>query len=130
VGSFGWLSDEHPLTAHWDGTRWQNVVADPNTYGSLDSVAAAGANDVRAAGSFRTAADASSGTGHAVPLIEQWNGTTWQTTTFPELPSTALFQQGPSIATDGAGNYWVVGSYLTQPTPNQYQTQPLILHCP
>ena len=131
VGSFGYLSTEHPLIAHWDGTSWQNAVADPNTYGALDSVAAASANDVRAAGLFRTEHDASTGTGQSVPLIEQWNGTSWQAATFPELPAMALFSpQGLHIATDGAGNYWVVGSYLTQPAANQYQTASLILHCP
>lgn len=130
VGSFGWLSTEHPLIAHWDGTSWQNVVADSNTYGSLDSVAAAGANDVRAAGVLVTGLGASSGNGQAVPLIEQWNGTNWQTATVPKLPGGGLFQQWLHIAADGAGSYWAVGSYLTQPTPNQYQTLPLTLHCP
>ena len=131
VGSYGWLSTEHPLIAHWDGTRWRSVVADPNTYGSLDSVAASGANDVRAAGLFRTEHDATTGTGQTVPLIEQWDGTTWQIATFPKLPSVALFVPWrPSIATDGAGNYWAVGSYAAEPTPNQYHELPFTLHCP
>lgn len=121
--------DNHPLIAHWDGTRWQNVVADPNTYGSLSGVAAAGANDVRAAGSLITGPGASSGNGRAVPLIEQWNGASWQIASTPELPSGALFQ-GLNIATDGAGNYWAVGSYLNALGGDQYQTRPLILHCP
>lgn len=132
VGSYAVKNpgDNHPLIAHWNGAAWQNVVADPNTYGALDSVAAAGATDVRAAGSQLMGPGASSGNGQLMSLIEQWNGAAWQTATVPELPSTALFQRGLHIATDGAGNYWAVGSYLTQPTPNQYQTLPLILHCP
>jgi hypothetical protein len=131
VGSFRWLSDSHPMIAHWDGTSWQNVVADPNTYGSLESEAAGGANEVRAAGTLMTGPSASSGTGHVAPLIEKWNGTSWQIATTPGLPSGALLPpeavQGLDIATDGAGNYWAVGSYLTQ---IQYQTLPLILHLP
>ncbi len=131
VGSFVVKNpmDHHPLIAHWDGTSWQNVVADPNAYGSLGDVAAAGAHDVRAAGSLITGPGASSGNGHAVPLIEQWNGTSWQIATTPELPSGALFQ-GLNIATDGAGNYWAVGSYLKATGTGQYQTASLTLHCP
>ena len=130
VGSFGWILDSHPMIAHWDGSSWQNVVADSNTYAGLYSVAAGSANDVRAAGWIRTGPGASSGNGQQVPLIEQWNGTNWQIATVPALPSGAKVQQGSSIATDGAGNYWAMGSYLTQPTPNQYLTLPLTLHCP
>ncbi|HEU5438436.1 MAG TPA: hypothetical protein VFU88_04025 [Ktedonobacterales bacterium] len=137
VGSYASKSSpmDHPLIAHWDGTRWQNVMANPDVYGNLHSVAAAGANDARAAGLLMTGPGASSGTGHVVPLIEQWNGTSWQIVTTPALPSGAFLPsdaplQRLHIATDGAGNYWAVGSYLTQPTSNQYQTLPLTLHCP
>lgn len=131
VGSFAVKNpiDSHPLIAHWDGASWQNVVADPNTYGALKSAAAAGATDVRAAGSLITGPGASSGSGQAVPLVEQWNGAAWQIATTPELPSGALFQ-GLNIATDGFGNYWAVGSYLNATGGDQYQTMPLILRCP
>jgi hypothetical protein len=131
VGRFevGYPRGTHPLIAHWDGTSWPIVLADPNTYGQLGSVAAAGANDVRAAGSLMTGPGASSGNGRAVPLIEQWNGTTWQIATTPALPNGALFQ-ALYIATDGAGNYWAVGSYLNATGNGQYETAPLTLHCP
>jgi hypothetical protein len=115
--------DLHPLIGHWDGTSW-TTVASPDAFGELDSVAAAGAHDVRAAGSFLTGSGASNGNGRRVPLIEQWNGTAWQMMTSPE-PSGAL--SGPlSIATDGSGAYWAVGSSLT--AVNVYQT--LTLRCP
>lgn len=132
VGSYAIKNpgDSHPLIAHWDGASWQNVVANSDTYGALDSVAAASATDVRAAGSLLTGPGASSGNGQRVPLIEQWNGATWQTASVPALPSTALFQQGLHITTDGAANYWAVGSYLNATANGQYQTLPLILHCP
>jgi hypothetical protein len=117
--------DSHPLIAHWDGTRWQIVVASPEVYGALESVAAAGANDVRAAGSRLTGSGASSGNGQRVPLIEQWNGRAWQIVTTPELPGGAI-SGSLSIATDGSGNYWAVGSYLTAASASQTLT----LHCP
>ena len=39
----------HTLIAHWDGTSW-NVVPSPDVWGTLTSVAAVGAHDVRAVG--------------------------------------------------------------------------------
>jgi hypothetical protein len=120
--------DRHPLVGHWDGTRW-TTVATPAAFGELNSVAAAGTTDVRAAGSQLTGSGASSGTGQRVLLIEQWNGTTWQIATTPVLPSGAI-SGSLSIATDGAGNYWAVGSYLKLVSGDQYQRLPLTLHCP
>jgi hypothetical protein len=117
--------DNHPLIGHWDGARWQIVVASADVYGELDSVAAAGTNDVRAAGSRLTGSGASSGNGQRVPLIEQSSGTAWQIATTPELPSGGV-SGSLSIATDGSGNYWAVGSYLS--AAGVYQT--LTLHCP
>jgi hypothetical protein len=117
--------DSHPLIAHWDGMRWRIVVASPDVYGELESVDAAGTNDVRAAGSLLTGNGASSGNGQRVPLIEQWNGTAWQIVTTPELPSGAI-SGSLSIATDGSGNYWAVGSSLTASSVSQTLT----LHCP
>jgi hypothetical protein len=127
VGSYAIKNpvDSHPLIAHWDGTRWQIVVANPDAYGELDSVAAAGATDVRAAGSLIAGPGATSGNGQRMPLIQQWNGTAWQIATTPELPSGAI-SGSLSIATDAAGGYWAVGSYLN--AASMYQT--LILHCP
>jgi hypothetical protein len=116
--------DSHPLIGHWDGTRWQIVVASLDVYGELNSVAAASADDVRAAGSLLTGSGASSGNGRRVPLIEQWNGTNWQTVTSP-VPNEAI--SGPlSMATDDSGNYWAVGSYLNAESVNQT----LAMHCP
>ena len=127
VGSYALKNpiDSHPLIAHWDGTHWQNVVANPDTYGELNSVAAAGVNDVRAAGSLLTGPAASSGNGQRVPLVEQWNGATWQIATTPQPPS-GLLSGSLSIATDSAGNYWAVGSYLNA----EHVSQTLTLHCP
>ena len=119
--------DRHPLISHWDGTRW-TIVASPNAFGELNSVAAAGATDVRVAGSLLTGSDASNGNGRRVPLIEQWNGAAWQIATTPDLPSGAQLSGPLSIATDGAGTYWAVGSYLN--ASSVYSSQTLTLHCP
>jgi hypothetical protein len=133
VGSYALRNamDFHPLVAHWDGTRWQIVAANPDVYGMLESVAAAGTNDVRAAGWYVTGPGASSGTGQRVPLIEQWNGTAWQIAPTPALPSGGGLLSGSlsgslSIATDGAGNYWAVSAYYNA----EEHQQMLTLHCP
>jgi hypothetical protein len=112
--------DRHPLIGHWDGTSW-TIVASPDAFGELNSVAASGVHDVRVAGSLLTG---EGGSGRRVPLIEQWNGTAWQVMSSPE-PSGAL-SGSLSIAADGSGNYWVVGSSLTP--ASVYQT--FALHCP
>jgi hypothetical protein len=117
--------DSHPLIGHWDGTRWQIVVASPDTYGELNSVVAAGANDVQVAGSLLTGPGASSGNGRRVPLIERWNGTAWRIVTSPEPPNGVISGQ-VGAATDGAGNYWAVGAYLNEKSVSQTLT----LHCP
>jgi len=107
----------HPLIAHWDGTSWK-VITGPDQHGSLASVAAAGASDVRVVGHIFAGERNSS---HL--LIEQWNGTAWQVV--PSLePSGALFSGLSGVATDGAGNYWAVGFYTT------HGSMTLIAHCP
>jgi hypothetical protein len=81
---------------------------------------------VRAAGTHLMGSGASSGDGRRVPLIEQWDGVAWQIVTTPE-PSGAT-STPLSITTDGAGNYWAVGSSLSGNMATMTQT--LILHCP
>lgn len=107
------------LTVHWDGVAWK-VVASPDTWGTLSSVAMAGAHDVRAVG-FSLASDGN--IQHA--LIEQWNGVSWQVATMPE-PAGAAYSALASIATDGAGGYWAVGS--TRGATSAGRT--LTAHCP
>jgi hypothetical protein len=125
VGSYALANpiDSHPLIGHWDGTRWA-LVASPDAFGALDSVAAAGATDVRAAGSHLTGSGAAGGNGLRVPLIQQWNGTSWQIITSPDLGGATSGSLG--IATDGSGNYWAAGTRFT--AASVYQT--LTLHCP
>lgn len=108
------------LIMHWNGTAWQ-VAASPDTWGSLASVAAAGSHDVRAVGHL----DIGDGNNqHA--LIEQWDGTSWRTLRGPEPGSVDNSNLG-SITTDGAGNYWAVGSSYSAANSGD---RTLIVHCP
>lgn len=111
------------LIAHWDGTTW-NLVTSPMSYASLGKVAAASATDVRAIGWFETTYG-----GTMDPLILQWNGSVWKQVTSPQ-PSgaTSSSLSLSSITSDGAGNYWIVGSYRTPGHPDRSQT--LTLYCP
>lgn len=108
------------LIMHWNGISWQ-VAASPDTWGSLTSVAAAGAHDVRTVGHI---AIGDGNNQHA--LIGQWDGASWRMLRGPE-PGTVSSSNLGSIATDSAGNYWAVGSsYGTGSSGDRT----LILHCP
>lgn len=107
------------LIAHWDGATWK-VVASPDTWGSLASVAAAHSHDVRAVG-YVTSSD---GNIQRV-LVEQWDGSTWHTVTASE-PGGASHSGLSGITTDSAGNFWAVGSYRN----TEGNSQTLIERCP
>jgi hypothetical protein len=124
VGDYS-TSDQktHALIVHWDGSAWK-LVAGPDstaslTLASLGGVAAAAAHDVRAVGYTYT----TDGLRH--PWLIQWNGATWQVVPTPQ-PSGAINSELNSIATDGAGNFWIVGSYRETPLVDKTLT----LHCP
>lgn len=120
VGEY--TASDHTIRAlmiHWDGSAWK-VITGPNTWGTLASVAAAGAHDVRAVG-HTFAGDGS--IEHL--LVEQWNGTAWQVAATPE-PVGSIASGLNSITTDGKGAYWAVGSYRN----TAQVTQTLIAHCP
>lgn len=107
------------LIAHWDGTTWK-VVASPDAWGTLASVAAAGPHDVRAVGQI------TSGDGNTQgALIEQWDGATWRTPTL-SVPGATAYSVLSGITADSAGNFWAVGSYRN--TAGTVQT--LTAHCP
>jgi len=105
--------DRRALIEHWNGTAWQ-VVSIPDACASsmsyprttLLSVTAAGARDVRAVGSF---GGCSRTNGYDQVLIEQWDGTAWHRIASPALNG-ALVSSLDAVTTDGAGNFWAVGS--------------------
>jgi len=124
--------DRRALIEHWNGTAWQ-VVSIPDACASsmsyprttLLSVTAAGARDVRAVGSF---GGCSRTNGYDQVLIEQWDGTAWHRIASPALNG-ALVSSLDAVTTDGAGNFWAVGSY--RPTAgNDSFAQTLIEHSP
>lgn len=65
-----------PLAEHWDGTRWRAVTIPAGSGGGsvIYAISASGGSDVWAAG-----AQIQPGTSDtAIPMVEHWNGTTWQ----------------------------------------------------
>lgn len=112
-----------PLIAHWDGASWKVVTA-PDQRGTLESVAAVGAHDVRAVG-YIPGGTANTNYAPWHLLIEQWNGTAWQVAPNPE-PGGAADSGLHGITTDGVGNYWAVGYSID--AGNEHPT--LVLHCP
>jgi hypothetical protein len=83
---------------HWDGTSWKIVSSPwPNTRvsGGLGSVAAVSANDIWATGS------------DAGPLVENWNGSSWSTVTFPTgvgIGPVAALSDGTVFVATGSGD--------------------------
>jgi hypothetical protein len=103
----GWT---RPLVEHWDGTTWQVV---PSPAPSLKNnefwdVAAFSAQDVWAVGGAMT--DPQHGT--LRPLIEHWDGTTWQIVPSPDPPNPygnyETYFRG--VAGSGPTDVWAVGN--------------------
>jgi photosystem II stability/assembly factor-like uncharacterized protein len=99
------------LIEHWNGTSWQ-VVSSPNvgTGGdSLSSVAAISASDIWAVGSYQNGAGS---TALSQTLIEQWNGTSWQVVSSPNVGTVP--NRLSSVAAVSASDVWAVGyQYVT-----------------
>lgn len=94
------------LIIHWDGQHWQ-VVPFPKLgqHQILTSITAYSSKEVWAVGLFVTESDQ----GQALHgLLEQWNGSAWQSREDPHAQYLA------SIATSAAGGLWSVG--LTVPS--------------
>lgn len=113
---------EQALIEHWNGTVWQ-PVATPQTASispsQFFSVAAVGANDVRAVGVHFVG-----GEGIGAPLIARWDGASWSVVASP-TPNGGKDSLLTAIASDGAGHFWAVGSY----TNTSGHRQTLILRC-
>ena len=108
-----------PLAAHWDGRRWARVApALAGTDTALGGVTTIGAGDVLAVGTTATfhyspdachAGSGGFGISGSLPrlVLERWNGTRWA---IVPGPVRELFTGIPSLAPDGAGGAWIVGS--------------------
>ena len=100
-------SSAQTLTEHWNGTSWQ-VVPSPNvpsTGNLLNSVAVVSAHDVWAVGDYLNA--------DAIPqtLIEQWNGSSWQVVSSPNVGDGGALS---GVAVVSASGVWAVGSNSPQ----------------
>lgn len=104
---------DHTLIEHWNGEKWQ-VVPSPNGptgSGALTSLSAVSANDIWAVGNFSDAQQISH------PLLERWNGTSWQTVTLSgggASADVALI----SVAAISANDVWAVGQSDTVDSQN------------
>jgi hypothetical protein len=120
VGYYRPLPQENtqPLIEHWDGKYWTTApspnfaseLSSPSGYGSLNvlsSVAAVSASDIWAVGQYGPASSAS-----VQPLIEHWDGTSWQTVPSPSQ------QQGDgllnAVAAVSTSDVWAVGQSRTR----------------
>jgi hypothetical protein len=111
----------HPLVQHWDGVRWVVVPApDGSPFGtngfydvsaiSPDDVWAVGYQDVTGGANFQ-------------PLIEHWDGTSWNVVPAAPPPS-GTNNQLYGVAAASSTDVWAVGLYGT----SEPGAQPLIEH--
>lgn len=99
------------LIEHWNGTTWKIVPSlNPGTLvDMLTGVTATSSSDVWAAGYYQNSIQ--SGDSNPHPLIEHWNGTSWNVVLSPEpIPSGTILTD---ISAASAKNAWAVGSYST-----------------
>jgi hypothetical protein len=88
-----------PLTLHWNGVRWTEVLAPQHSLGDtaeFDAVVALGSNDVWAVG-----------TESGASLAEQWNGSNW---TIVSSPSPSTGADLVSLSPAGVTDIWAVGA--------------------
>jgi hypothetical protein len=112
----------HPLVEHWNGTAWTLGMA-PQPSGrsaQLAGVDELSPSDVWAVGY----SEGDSGVTSDLPLIEQWNGTSWSMAAGASLPAGA---SGVLNAIGGSGpdDLWAVGYMLSA---DQSQESLLIEH--
>ena len=111
VGTFfdynalAWLT----LVEHWNGSAWSVVPSpSPSTrYNALQSIAAAGPNDVWAVGIEQTSSPINNRT-----LIEHWNGTAWSVVPSPNVGGGDNYLLGVAIASPA--DVWAVGLHDVQ----------------
>jgi hypothetical protein len=120
VGEY--IASDHTIRAlalHWNGSAW-TVANSPDTWGTLSSVAAHGAHDVRAVGR------SISGDGNQqAALILQWDGSAWRSIT-PPMPSGSTDSNLNGVTADASGAFWAIGVY--QHAAENRQT--LVERCP
>jgi hypothetical protein len=98
-------ADDKAVIEHWNGNAWQYVTGAYTRRGAtLTAVSAASPTDVWAVGYYRSAAYA----GLPRPLIEHWNGSTWQR--FASAGTTTLLDNElDGVTALSRHNAWAVG---------------------
>jgi hypothetical protein len=98
----------HPLTEHWNGTRWTVVAAhEPagSTHAQFWDIAAVAHGDVWASGFVND----NHGVTHT--LVEHWNGTAWRQVPSPDARTAAGgFSETYDLAAVSAHDVWLVGN--------------------
>ncbi|HET9111466.1 MAG TPA: hypothetical protein VFN78_11615 [Ktedonobacterales bacterium] len=130
AGYFNGLGyNPQPLIERWDGSAWR-VVSSPllanATAGSFSALGSIpGSSQLWAVGSVRYGAPPSTGgIGYFQPLIERWNGSAWQASASPTLPSGALAGALKGVVALSATDAWAVGNY----TASDHTIRALIAH--
>lgn len=105
VGAGSFRSPAPPLLAHWDGQQWTratNMIGAPaGTF--LTKLATSGPDDVWAVGNVNSLSPSDT-TNTSRPLLEHWNGQSWQNVVLPDPQYGELFD----IALVGS-KIWLVG---------------------
>jgi hypothetical protein len=94
------------LIEHWNGTTWKaQKSSNPGDQPLLSGVAATSPTNAWAVGNYykRTRRGAMDR-----PLIERWNGTSWQVDKSPDLPGDGVLSGVAAVSRTKA---WAVGSY-------------------
>lgn len=97
------------LIEHWNGTAWSIIPSpSPSLKGenALNAVAAVSSSDVWAVGYYQSNTD-----GSFQPLIEQWNGGSWNVVSSPSGGGFPLANYLNGIVAVSASDVWAVGDY-------------------
>jgi len=109
VGQFGFLASYGALVEHWDGSHWSFVqnpaAAQPGA--ALTAISAVSPTNIWAVGD-----QADADTGHAVPLVEHWDGLAWTVVPVP-TPVRDGTAQLQSVSTTRNGDVWAGGSQVS-----------------
>jgi hypothetical protein len=100
------------LALHWKGQRWQlsRIPSSGPLNDGIDALAATSWSDVMAFGYRDDAAFT------AKPLVQRWNGRTWQAMTGPGLGGTHEGGYLTAARAFSPSNAWAVGQYFTTAT--------------
>ncbi|HTK15333.1 MAG TPA: arylsulfotransferase family protein [Acidimicrobiia bacterium] len=106
AGSYTQGGVDWPLLDHWNGTSWQVLLApragSASRFTSISALPTpTAADDVWAAGSYTRA-------GVEWPLLDHWNGTSWQVLPAPHAGSTSRLT---SVSASSSYDVWAAGSY-------------------